>query len=193
MASRVYPGTSRLVTGRDLATSQSLIYRPAGMDIFKEERIMPRYKLKDKCLFVDAYKLDNLDSNNPDRKDFQDIPYAYVMDKRTGHPYTVTPFNDVAAFIARFIAMGVDTGLIPQILTSEYGPAMANPQGEVNKVVSMLQNYLDPLQANPRRTYHAADFLTIAGNTGPHPHLTDRVGVDFKINWLGGGVFKGPL
>ncbi len=154
---------------------------------------MPRYQLKPLCYFADGYDIDNITSPfTPDRskhgKPNTDIKFAHIMDKRSGPPYTYLKLNDGAAFIARFIIQGVDTDLIPQIVISEYNLPQSqakNAADEVVAVLGMIQEYLTTRVVV--RKYVAPDNL----GTGSHP--TGKHQIDFKVNQLGGGGWKGPL
>ena len=107
---------------------------------------MPRYQLKDKCLFVDAQDL-AAGTRYPEV-----IPFAHILDKSTTATYL--KLNDTAGFIARFIVIGVDTDLIPQIILSEYGGTLprlfecqyakvvSGAKNAVKAVVEMLKPYL---------------------------------------------------
>jgi hypothetical protein len=148
---------------------------------------MARYQLKPFCVFVDAYDIDNVfDRPNPDRsKPNTDIPFAHVMNKTT-MPASYVTLNDGAAFIARFITMGVGTDLIPQILISEYGMQLPQAKDEVAAVLNLLYpKYL------LNRTY--ARTHVNPASLGEDKHPTGDYQLDFKVNILGGGVLKGPL
>ncbi len=133
---------------------------------------MPRYELIEKCLFVDAYYLDNLDINKPLRNPpaispmpgdpagaataqvtpASSSPKAHVMDKRSS-PAKYLALNDVAGFIARFIVQGVDTDLyLPQIIVSEYGISPDQAKNDIKNVLDWLLPYLKSRtkQQNPR-------------------------------------------
>jgi hypothetical protein len=148
---------------------------------------MPRYRLKDKCLFVDAYVYDE-QKRKPFSSDIPSaIPSPHVLDQNTT-PATYLYLNDTAAFIARFIVMRVDTNLIPGILSSEYGPKVTNPAQDVNDVLAMLNPYLEP-DTPPIfvRPYHKPKDKGKGQHPGKYP-------LDFSVNWFGtGGVLKGPL
>jgi len=139
---------------------------------------MPRYKLKDKCLFVDA-KNRETNERKPDV-----IPFAHVMDK-TNSPANYLKLNDTAGFIARFIVFGVDTDIIPQILRSEFGGDVEHHQAEVSAVVEMLKNYLVKLRPILRKKRYI----------GPKSLGEDRLEggypLDFKVNWFATGWIKG--
>jgi hypothetical protein len=138
---------------------------------------MERYELKDKCLFVDAT------DRETNTKKPVDIGASHAMDKSTPSAKYLK-LNDGAAFIARFIVMGVDTELIAQILVSEYGSAVRDPAAEVRAVVKMLEPYLKPRSF--ARPYQAPRDH----GGGQHSGHYD---LDFRVNWFGTGVFKGPL
>ena len=151
---------------------------------------MARYQLKPKCVFVDAYDLDLIKDPIvpfvPNRgKPNTDIKSAHIMDKSTGPPYPYVMLNDGAAFIARFITMGLDTGLVLQVLESEYDINPSQAQKEFNEALTILQPYLDP------RTY-VRTHVNPAG-LGASTHPTGKYDLDFRVNILGGGGWKGPL
>jgi hypothetical protein len=145
---------------------------------------MARYQLKKKCLFVEAKVYDKTHWLPTDVKKPDDIKSAHLLDKST-KPATYLKLNDGAAFITRFIVMGVDTDLIPKILISEYGSAAANPQQEVTNVVKMLL---------PR-------FLTKRTYLRPHHDPQDlgegthsgKYSLNFRVNPFNVGILKGPL
>ena len=91
---------------------------------------MPRYQLKDKCLFVDAYVYDE-QTRKPSTKKPDAIPSPHILDQGAD-PATCLKLNDAAAFIARFIVLGVDTSIIPQIVQSEYPGAGGIAADEVD-------------------------------------------------------------
>lgn len=148
---------------------------------------MARYQLKPECVFVDAYDLDRIENPIvPHReKPNTDIKSAHIMDKSTGPPYQYVMLNDGAAFIARFITLGVDSGLIPQILESEYNIKPSQAQKEFNDALTILLPYLDP------RTYGRTHVGPASLGTGTHK--TGKYDLDFRVNILGGGGWKGPL
>jgi len=148
---------------------------------------MARYQLKPHCVFVDAFDLDQVtDPIVPHReKPNTDIPFAHVMDKST-MPAPYVTLNDGAAFITRFIILGVDTGMIPQILISEYGMQLPQAKDEVAAVLKLLYpQYL--VDRTYTRTYVKPGKLV----EGKHP--TGNYPLDFKVNFLGGGVLKTPI
>jgi len=152
---------------------------------------MPSYQLKDKCLFVDAFVYDE-PNKEPKKKTKPDKPpttgkieLAHVMDKNPT-PAKYLMLNDAAAFIARFIVMGVDTKDIPEILKSEYGSQVTNPVADVNAVVAMLfPSYLETPRTSPRPYQAPKDE-----GKGTHSGIYD---LDFRVNWFVTGGFKGPL
>jgi hypothetical protein len=139
---------------------------------------MPRYKLKDKCLFVDAYDVEEK-KRKPDV-----IPFAHVMNKSTS-PAKYLKLNDAAGFITRFIVFGVDTDLIPQILRSEFGGDLEHHKAEVSKVVEMIKDYLVKRRPilRPKR-YAGPKSLGIGELEGGYP-------LDFRVNWFPTGWIKG--
>jgi hypothetical protein len=144
---------------------------------------MARYQLKGQCLFVEARVYDDThwlptNVNKPD-----DIS-PHVMDKSTT-PATYLKLNDGAAFITRFLVMGVDTDLIAKILISEYGSAAANPQQEVNDVVKMLfPRFLT--NRTYQRPHQGPQSLADDTHSGTYP-------LDFAVNPFNVGILKGPL
>jgi len=138
---------------------------------------MPSYQLKDRCLFVDATDREK-NLKKPD-----DINAPHVMDKRA-NPATYLKLNDAAAFIARFIAMGLDTDLIAQILSSEYGNKVKDPVAEVLAVVGLLQDYLQP--RNFARPYQAPKSPGGGKHSGTYE-------LNFRVNWFPIGGYKLPL
>jgi hypothetical protein len=152
---------------------------------------MPRYELKNKCYFVDAWNV----------KDNQRVPEidgcgksAHIADKRreatSGHPVDYLLLNDTAAFIARFIVMGVEINLIPQILHSEFGDSVGIPLTQVNKVLQQLMPYLDQIpeigNAGGRRgvrKYQAPSWES-------KKDKACNYSLDFSPNWFGTGWFK---
>jgi hypothetical protein len=142
---------------------------------------MARWQLTSKplCVFVDAYDLDDLHLDNLNRKP-KEIPKAHVLDLDAGK---YTWLDDTQAFIARFIVLGVDTDLIPQIVKSEYEASVTNPSQAVTDVCDKLKAYLEPRKKiRPHRPpQHGED---------PHPGGYD---LDFKVNALGTGVIKVPI
>ena len=145
---------------------------------------MPRYQLRDKCLFVDAYLYDESNRKPTRNKKPDAIGSPHVLDQST-EPGTALKLNDAAAFIARFIVLGVDTDLIPEIVKSEYHGASANPAKEVADVYEMLKPYLgDRIY---QRTHEAPQSRGKKDHTGGYD-------LDFRVNWFGrGGLLKGPL
>jgi hypothetical protein len=148
------------------------------------------YQLKDKCLFVDANVYDEKNKKYADKVKPDPPPttgkieFAHVMDKSTT-PATYLMLNDAAAFIARFLVMGVDTDLIAQIISSEYGSKVKDPLGEVQAVVTMLfPSYLE-YRTFPR-SYQAPQKEGGGNHSGTYE-------LDFRVNWFVTGGFKGPL
>jgi hypothetical protein len=138
---------------------------------------MPSYQLKYLCLFVDARDHDT-NQRKPD-----ELPAPHVMNKNV-EPADYLKLNDGAAFIARFLVMGLDTDLIAQIIRSEYGDKVKHPLDEVMAVVAMLGDYLEVRSFD--RPYQSPK------EQGRGKHV-GRYALDFKVNWFGTGVFKGPL
>jgi hypothetical protein len=151
---------------------------PPGGESLKEGSLMASYQLKDLHLFVDATDRQH-NVKKPD-----DIPFPHVMDKSVT-PATYIKLNDAAAFIARFLVMGVDTDDIAQILSSEYGSRVKDPGGEVQAVVAML--YPDHLENRTfTRNYQAPKDQGHGNHSGVYE-------LNFRVNWFVTGGFKGPL
>ncbi|OGR25281.1 MAG: hypothetical protein A2139_01205 [Desulfobacca sp. RBG_16_60_12] len=153
---------------------------------------MPRYKLKKKCLFVDAINFD--DPKAPKRYP-EVIPYPHILDKSTA---SYLKLNDTAGFIARFIVIGIDTDLIPQILLSEYGvtlprlvegtkaKAEAAAKAAVKSVVRMLRPYLKPrTRTDSKQPYEPPAALGV----GKHEC---KYKLDFSVHFVGTTVVKIP-
>jgi hypothetical protein len=145
---------------------------------------MPRYQLKNKCLFVDAYLYDEKNRKPIPNKIPGAIAYPHVLDQSTA-PGTALKLNDAAAFIARFIVLGVDTDIIPQIVKSEYPGDVVNADQEVADVYNLLMPYLEP------RTYQRTHAAPKSKGKIPHEGGYE---LDFRTNWFGtGGLLKGPV
>jgi hypothetical protein len=154
---------------------------------------MPRKQLKDRCLFIDAYVYDETTRKPTSTKKPAAIQSPHIFDQRTD-PATYLMLNDTAAFIARFIVLGVDTTIIPQIYLSEYPAAGGNAAKEVADVLTMVDPYLEDRDFKIfQRTYQSPQAL---GNAKPYHGISGRKGydLDFNVNWFGtGGLLKGPL
>ncbi len=146
-----------------------------------------RYQLKDQCLFVDAYAYDEK-NKKPGNKKPDAIPSPHILDQSVDPPKKME-LNDAAALITRFIVLGVDTGLIPQILQSEYPGAGAIFANEVTAVVNMLAPYLE------NRSYQRAYQPPQAGSAVTYLGVAGRKGydLDFRVNWFPVGGIKVPL
>jgi len=106
------------------------------------------------------------------------------MDKRSS-PAKYLALNDVAGFIARFIVQGVDTDLyLPQIIVSEYGISPDQAKNDIKNVLDWLLPYLKSRTSS--RTHEPAQNL----GQGQHSGVYE---LNFKVNPLGMGVFKGPI
>lgn len=165
---------------------------------------MPRYQLKKRCLFVDAFKPKNPENNDHDvdqRKPDgpHPIPYAHVMHVKddSGNPNSAEylTLNDAAGFITRFIVQRVDTdNLLPEIIASEYGISPGQAKTEIQKVIGMLEpKYITNITANPQQAYkrkHGAPGPGSPDTGGNHPGKYD---LDYRVNFLGVCFFKGPL
>lgn len=151
---------------------------------------MSRYKLKDKCVFVDAKNFD--DPKAPKRYPIE-IPHAHILDKSSASHLKL---NDTAGFITRFVVLGVDTDLIPQIILSEYSGTLpklfegnkdkveAAVKTAVKSVVSMLKPYLERRTlADCKQLYETPKDLGIGKHSG-------KYALDFSINFVGTSVVK---
>jgi len=143
---------------------------------------MARYKLKEGCIFIDANDPKDKNKKKPDDK-----PFPHVFHQ--GDNVTFVAFNEPAAFIARFIALGVDTDAIPNIIESEYGPGVvANPILEVGMVVGMMKDYLE--NRVERKPYDAPGYYQPPRQlAGPHD---GKLKVDFSTNPVGIVNLKTP-
>jgi hypothetical protein len=146
---------------------------------------MAKYQLKPKCLFVDAKVYDDNGMPIKNAKIDADLVGPHVMDTSTS-PAAYLLLNDAAAFIARFIVLGVDTDFIPQLLVSEYAPAVVDkPNDQVADVVAMLfPKFMKD------RTYPRAYDTPKKGMEGNH---AGKYPLDFKVNFFGVGAVKGPI
>lgn len=145
-----------------------------------------RYQLKKgKCLFVEAKVYDDTDWRPTGTHKPDDINCAHVMDKSVT-PAKILKLNKGAAFITRFIVLGVPIKYIPDILVSEYGAnVVTNPAGEVETVLNMLDpDFLE--ERDYKRPYQAPQSL----GGGTHSGKYD---LDFKVNAFNVGILKGPL
>ncbi len=104
---------------------------------------MPRYQLADKCLYVSA-KHHVTKERIP-----KEIPFPHILDQRK-NPWTYLKLNNAVSYITRFIVLGVDTDLIPEIVRSEYGAKVENPKAEVENVLKILKPYLKKRVAKRR-------------------------------------------
>lgn len=138
-----------------------------------------RYKLKPGCIFVDAND-HKTHGKKPDAN-----PYPHVFSQNDG---TYRTFNDTAAFIARFIALGVDTENIPQIMVSEYGPgAVPNAKQEVKDVCKMMENYVEEMAT--RKTHETPGPVTAIQLPSAHSRKLD---LNFSTNPVGFNFIKVP-
>ena len=141
---------------------------------------MARYKLKPGCIFVDAKDYET-HAKKPDEN-----AYPHVFSKNDG---TYKTFNDTAAFIARFIALGVDTENIPQIMVSEYGQgAVPNARQEVKDVYKMMESYVEEMTA--RKTHETPGPVTALGLPSEHSR---KLKLDFSTNPIGIVHIKVPI
>lgn len=144
------------------------------------EKKATRWQLSEGYVFVDAFKIENQDGENPNR-DSMDLPFAHIMNCTT---YDYTKFNDYAAFILRFIIMGLDTvEIIPKIIASEF-PNTQDPQRDVDDVVNMASIYL--VKRKKKRKKHALNALGGGNKTGGY-------NLDFGVHSIGPGFIKGPF
>jgi len=132
---------------------------------------MARYQLKEHCCFVDAFHHEKK-VRKPDS-----YPFPHVFHQKDK---TYVSFNDTAAFIARFIVLGVDTDVIPQILVSEYGASkVPNPAAEVDEVYKMMKGYLTLRKKH--RTHTAPGKWPAAAK----PKHTGKLRLSFSTNPVG--------
>lgn len=153
---------------------------------------MPRYQLDDYCLFVDAT---NFETNKREPKE---IPYPHILDQRTT-PATYMRLNDGAAYITRFIVLGVNTSLIPEILRSEYQTLLGskvntiNFEAEVVAVLNMIDPYLKKGERHVERAYESPK----QHGAGKHVDLEGKplkgYDLDFRVNWFVVGCCKIPF
>jgi hypothetical protein len=126
---------------------------------------MARWKLKEGCLFVDAFHLEKSQGKEIKYRADQIIKYPHIMDKReTGKEeddnddntvsYPCTLFNDLDGFIAGFIVMGVDTDLIPQIVASEYEMDELAADKEVKATLQVMRHYDYLVEQEPPSKRH---------------------------------------
>ncbi len=146
---------------------------------------MARWQLVDKVMFVQAFTM------NSTGKPPAELPFPHILDQRVYEinklKATYTQLSDAEAFITRFIVMGVDDGLIPQILASETGAS--NPGAAVRDVVNLLNShgYLQP--RGPRTYDNTLDSsYPREGTQDKHNKHT----LDFNCNWFGTGQSKVP-
>ena len=132
---------------------------------------MARYRCKPECCYVESNHKET-GHLKPDNYKF-----PHIFNRKTGD---YVKFNKGAGFIARFIAQGLDIDIIPAILRSEYGNAVRDPAGDVDKVFKAMQPYLIPA---PPNQYQAPTGTSGAGHTG--------FLLDFKTNLIGNIIFKG--
>ena len=132
---------------------------------------MARWKCAPDCCYVESHHKET-GAKKPDNYKF-----PHIFDRNTGD---YVEFNKGGAFIARFIAQELDTDFIPAILRSEYGNAVTNPVGDVQKVLDDMKPYLIPA---PPRHYQAPTGAPQGGHTGFE--------LDFKTNLIGNIIFKG--
>jgi hypothetical protein len=136
---------------------------------------MPRYQCKPNCCFVESWHKES-GTKRPD-----DYPFPHVFNQGTGD---YVEFDKAGAFIARFIIQGLDTDFIPQILVSEYGSGVKNPQGEVAQVLADMLPFLDILPGPPRSYKAPAKGKSNKGHKGTFE-------LNFKPNLIGNIIIKG--
>jgi hypothetical protein len=152
---------------------------------------MTQYELNPDCHFVDAYDLDKAHQDPHGVKDRskpgQEIQCAYVMKPDPANPKKsiYLKLNDVAAFIGRFVVMGVPKAKIVEIVNSEYQNAQTQSQTAVDNVVKWMIDF----GAIHARTLPGPIFVT------PQTLGTDTYNchykLDFSVNPMGIGIFKG--
>lgn len=141
-----------------------------------------RYQLKELCLLVDAKDYET------DRRIPEEIPSAHILDQRT-KPFTYLKLSDGAAFIARFIVLGVDVALIPEILRSEYSLTPQDKErgvdfeADVESVIKMLRDYIEVRTSG--MPYSSPETRGTGENKGGYP-------LDFGVHSVNGVLVKIP-
>lgn len=113
-----------------------------------------RWQMKQDCIFVDSYLLKDDDYLSVEKREPKEIlPYAHVMNKvkEAEANREVILLNDVAAFIMRFIALGVDTDKhLPDIVHSEYGGKLSEVKSQIESIVQEMRDkgYIEPRQVS---------------------------------------------
>ena len=164
---------------------------------------MPRCQLDDFVMFVNAR---NKETNERLPKE---IPFPHILDQRDqesdpNKPATYLKLNDGAAYITHFIAIGVDTDLIPEILKSEYSTTQGKKvetidfAAQVQAVLQLIMPYLKKdAQGKPIRDYPRKYEAPQSNGQGKH---VDQQGkplkgyeLDFRVNWYVSGGPKVPM
>jgi hypothetical protein len=115
-----------------------------------------RWRLRKDVVFVDAYMVNENDYSKEKRFPVE-IPYPHLIDNvfDVEEKRNVTLLPDIAAFILRFIVMGVDTVKhLPDIVYSEYDMSMDMVNKEIQAVMQLMERlgYLIPREKTPMPT-----------------------------------------
>jgi hypothetical protein len=143
-----------------------------------------RWRLKKNYVFVENYDLDNLNPIHPIHN--HPIGSAFIM-RREARPHKYIQMDQVAAFIMRFVIMGVDTmNLLPEIVKSEYGlPSLQDAKTRINNVLTKMQKYLDPWKK-------VRDLLP-ESYSEEKDWNDDNYTLDNSMHSIGPGFIKGPF
>jgi hypothetical protein len=164
---------------------------------------MPCCQLDEFVMFVDAK---NLKTNERHPKE---IPFPHILDQRDQQSdpnkhATYLKLNDAAAYITHFIAIGVDTELIPEILKSEYRTTQGEKvetidfAAQVQDVLNMIMPYLKKdKKGNPIRDYPRKYEAPQSHGQGKHQDQKGKplkgYELDFRVNWYVTGGGKVPM
>ncbi len=95
---------------------------------------MPRYTLKKGCCFVDL-----ITEEGRKEQSNSGTPCPFIIDKRgTADQFKEYPLNDGAAFILRFLLVGLDSDLLSQALMSAYMVSPAEAEMEIHNLIDSL-------------------------------------------------------
>jgi hypothetical protein len=149
----------------------------------EEIQVTTRWQLKKKYVFVENYDLDNLDPDSPQHR--HPVGSAFIM-LRDVKPHHFIKMDNIAAFIMRFVIMGVDTQLyLPDIVASEYNDmTRAAADTRIKSVVVQMAKYLDP--CNRKRNIIPEKY-----EEGDYP--VDEYPLDNSMRSIGPGFIKGPF
>jgi len=154
----------------------------------EEERppVLIRCRLKKNYVFVENFELDDYDPNNP--KQYHPIGSAFIMN-REDPPHKYIKMDQVAAFIMRFVIMGVDTvNLLPEIVKSEYGLETLEEAGKrIESVKDKMRKYLDPWTK-------LRDWGRVPESYSDEQVWDDKnYPLDNSMHSIGPGFLKGPF